>query len=326
MNSKKIKILNTIGENFAPEAKKVLAGLGEVDYKIPTQKELAEIIGDYNAVVVGLGLNFNREILARAKKLKVIATATTGLDHIDLALAKKQGIEVLSLRGENEFLNTITGTAELTFGLLIDLFRFTPWAFEDVKSYRWRREDWKGMSLYGKTLGVIGLGRLGKMTASFGKAFGMRVLFVDPNVSPKNFPEYKKVSLEKLFQESDAVSLHVHLNQETENLLAKKEFALMKKNAILVNTSRGKIVNEKDLLVALERGQLGGYATDVLADELSFETTGFKKYSLVEYAKTHQNLIIVPHIGGMTADSRIATDLFIAEKLKRFLLKFYVHN
>ena len=319
MNSKKIKILNTIGENFAPEAKKVLVGLGEIDYKIPAQKELAEIIGDYNVVIIGLGLNFHQDILKRAKKLKVIATATTGLDHIDFALAKKQGIEVLSLRGEDEFLDTITGTAELAFGLLIDLLRQTPWAFEDVKNYRWQRESWKGASLYGKTLGVIGLGRLGKMTARFGKAFGMRVLFVDPNVSPKNFPEYKKVSLEKLLQESDAVSLNVHLNQETENLLSQKEFALMKKGAVLVNTSRGKIVNEKDLLVALESGRLSGYAADVLADELSFETTGFKKYSLVEYAKTHQNLIIVPHIGGMTADSRIATDLFIAEKLKRFL-------
>jgi len=320
MNSKKIKILNTIGENFAPEAKKVLVGLGGVDYKIPAQKELAEIIGDYNVVIIGLGLNFHQDILKRAKKLKVIATTTTGLDHIDLVVAKKQGIEVLSLRGEDEFLNTITGTAELAFGLLIDLLRRTPWAFEMVKNYHWQRENWKGVSLYGKTLGVIGLGRLGKMTARFGKAFGMKIIFTDPNVSPKDFPNYKKVSLEKLLQESDAVSLHVHLNQETENFLAQKEFALMKKNAILVNTSRGKIVNEKDLLVVLERGQLGGYAADVLADELSFKTTGFKKYPLVEYAKNHQNLIIVPHIGGMTTDSRLATDLFMAEKLKKYVI------
>ncbi|MFA6273134.1 MAG: NAD(P)-dependent oxidoreductase [Candidatus Paceibacterota bacterium] len=314
-----MKILNTIGENFALEAKKILVGLGKVDYKIPTQKELAEIIGDYDAVIVGLGLNFHKEILSRAKKLKVIATATTGLDHIDVAWAKKRGIKVLSLRGEEKFLNTITGTAELAFGLLIDLSRFTPWAFEDVKNYRWRREDWKGASLYGKTLGIIGLGRLGKMTARFGQAFGMKVLFTDPNVSPKDFPQYKKVSLKKLLKESSAVSIHLHLGKDTENLLARKEFTLMKKSAILVNTSRGKIVNEKDLLVALKSGQLGGYATDVLADELSFKTVGFKKHPLVEYSKTHQNLIIAPHIGGMTTDSRLATDLFMVEKLNKFL-------
>src|SRR3989344_953356 len=205
MNSKKIKILNTIGENFAPEAKKVLVGLGGVDYKIPAQKELAEIIGDYNVLIIGLGLNFHQDILKRAKKLKVIATTTTGLDHIDLVVAKKQGIEVLSLRGEDEFLNTITGTAELAFGLLIDLLRRTPWAFEMVKNYHWQRENWKGVSLYGKTLGVIGLGRLGKMTARFGKAFGMKIIFTDPNVSPKDFPNYKKVSLAKLLRASDAI-------------------------------------------------------------------------------------------------------------------------
>ncbi|TSC67481.1 MAG: putative D-isomer specific 2-hydroxyacid dehydrogenase NAD-binding [Parcubacteria group bacterium Gr01-1014_73] len=320
MNFKnKIKILNTIGKNFAPEAKKVLSTLGVVDYKIPTQKELAEIIGDYDVAVIGLGLNFDGALLERARKLKVIATATTGLDHIDLVYAKEKGIEVLSLRGEEEFLNTITGTAELAFGLLIDLFRFTTWAFEDVKNYHWRRENWKGLSLYGKTLGVVGLGRLGKMMARFGKAFGMKVLFTDPNISPKDFPDYEKADLENLLRRSDAVSLHVHLSKKTENFLAKKEFALMKKGAVLVNTSRGKIVNEKDLLAALESGQLGGYATDVLADELSFETTGFKKHSLVEYAKNHQNLIVMPHIGGMTTDSRLATDLFMAEKLKKYL-------
>lgn len=321
MNSKKIKVLNTIGENFAPEAKEILAKLGAVDYKIPTQKELAEIIGDYDAAVIGLGLNFHKDILIRAKKLKVIAAATTGLDHIDVVGAKKRGIEVLSLRGENEFLDTITGTAELAFGLLLDLLRRTPWAFEDVKNYRWRREDWKGVSLYGKTLGIIGLGRLGKMMARFGSAFGMKVLFTDPNVTPKDFPAYEKVSLEKLLRESDAVSLHVHLNKDTENLLVRKEFALMKKSAVLINTSRGKIVNEKDLLAALKSGQLGSYAADVLANELSFETVGFKNHSLVEYAKTHQNLIIVPHIGGMTIDSRIATDLFMAGKLRKYFAK-----
>ena len=322
------KILNTIGENFAPEAKKILATLGAIDYKIPTQEKLAEIIGDYDVAVIGLGLNFHKDILdaaclpaGRSKKLKVIATVTTGLDHIDLIAAKEKGIKVLSLRGENEFLDTIIGTAELAFGLLIDLVRFTPWAFEDVKNYRWRREDWKGASLYGKTLGVVGLGRLGKMMSRFGKAFDMKVLFTDPNVSPKDFPDYEKTDLENLLRRSDAVSLHIHLTKETENLLAKKEFALMKKGVVLINTARGKIVNEKDLLAALKSGQLGGYGADVLADELFFETAGFKNHPLVEYAKQHQNLIIVPHIGGMTIDSRIATDLFMAEKLKKQLAK-----
>lgn len=312
-----MKILNTVGNNFSLEAKKVLASLGKVDYITPSQTELPEIIGNYDAVFCIIGLDFNKNVLAKAKKLKFIATATTGLDHIDLVFAKKQGIKVLSLKEEIEFLSTITSTAELAFGLLIDLFRFTPWAFEAVKNYQWRKEDFRGHNLYGKTLSVVGLGRLGKMTARFGKAFGMKVLFTDPKVSQKDFPEYKKVSFEKLLKESDAISLHIHLDKKTENLFGQKEFAKMKKGAILINTSRGKIVNEKDLLAALKSGRLGGYGADVLAEEFSFETAGFKSYSLVEYAKTHQNVIIVPHIGGYTAESRLATDLFMAEKLKK---------
>ncbi|KKT75330.1 MAG: D-isomer specific 2-hydroxyacid dehydrogenase NAD-binding protein [Parcubacteria group bacterium GW2011_GWB1_44_7] len=312
-----MKILNTVIE-YSKEAGTILAPLGKVDY-IPSlsPKELLEKIGDYDVAVMALGLNFHKDVLAKAKKLKFIVTATTGLDHIDLVFAEKRGIKVLSLKGETEFLNTITGVAELTFGLLIDLARFTPWAFEAVKNYQWRKEDFRGHNLYGKTLGIVGLGRLGKMTARFGKAFGMKVLFTDPNVSPKDFPAYEKVSFTKLLKESDAISIHVPMNEETENLLAKKEFALMKKGAILINTSRGKIVNEKDLLATLKSDHLGGYGTDVLAGELSFETVGFKDYPLVEYAKTNRNVIIVPHTGGYTAESRLATDFFMAEKLKK---------
>ena len=314
-----MKILNTVTE-YSKEARRILELLGKVDY-IPalSPKELLKKIGDYDVAVMTLGLNFHKDVLAKAKKLKFIVTATTGLDHIDLVFAEKRGIKVLSLKGETEFLNTVTGVAELTFGLLIDLARFTPWAFEAVKNYQWRKEDFRGHNLYGRTLGVIGLGRLGKMTARFGKAFGMKVLFTDPNVSPKDFPAYEKVSLAKLLRASDAISIHVPMNEETENLLAKKEFNLMKKGAILLNTSRGKIVNEKDLLAALKSGQVGGYGADVLAGELSFETVGFKDYPLVEYAKTHRNVIIVPHTGGYTAESRLATDLFMAEKLKKYL-------
>ena len=124
-----MKILNTIGEKFAPEAKEILGGFAQVDYEIPSQKELVEILGNYDALVVGLGLNFNADILSKATKLKHIATATTGLDHIDLDFAAKKGIQVLSLRGENIFLDTITGTAELALCLMLELARKTPFFF-----------------------------------------------------------------------------------------------------------------------------------------------------------------------------------------------------
>ena len=310
------KFLNTIGEQFAPGAKAILETIGSVNYSIPPQDDLPAALMDVDAAVVGLGLNFTREVLDVAPKLKVIATATTGLDHIDVAYAKEKGIEVLSLRGENDFLDTITGTAELSLGLMIDLVRMTPWAFDEVKDYVWQREHFRGSSLYGKTLGVVGLGRLGKMMARYGAALSMRVLYADDAIDNS---EYEKVSLTKLLAESDVVSIHVHLLPETTNMIDAEALRQMKPTAVLINTSRGKIVDEASVLTALKNGTLAGYATDVLSDELSFEKEGFHKHPLVEYAKEHRNLIIVPHIGGMTVDSRIATDVFIAQKLKKFL-------
>lgn len=313
-----MRILNTIGTVFADEGKKLLATVGDVDYKIPPQKELLEIIGNYDAVIIGLGLNFTKEVIDAGNKLKVIATATTGLDHIDVEYAKKKGVEVLSLRGEDAFLNTISGTAELALGLMIDLVRKSPFAFESVKRNEWNRDAFRGITLQGKTLGIVGLGRLGSMMARYGKALGMKVLFVDPF---KESTEYEKVSFEILLKESDAVSIHVHLLPETENMFNAKAFSKMKKTAVVINTARGKIVDEKAILKALEEGMIGGYAADVLSDELSFSKKDFKSDPLVEYAKTHDNCIIVPHIGGMTTDSRFATDVFMAEKLTKFLKK-----
>ncbi len=309
------KILNTIGDKFTLRARRPLETLGSVDYKIPSQAELREIISQYEICVIGLGLNFYKEEIDRAPKLKVIATATTGLDHIDVAYAESKGITILSLRGENDFLDTITGTAELALGLMIDLLRYSPWAFDSVKNYEWDREQFRGFNLYGKTLGIVGLGRLGKMMARYGKALGMRVIFTDPLVEN---PDYQKVSLEELLKESDVISIHVHLTSETENIFSAKAFAYMKPSAYLINTSRGKIVEEGDLLHALKSKKIAGYGTDVLADELSFEKSGFNNHPLVEFSKQNRNVIIVPHIGGMTYDSREATDVFIAEKTKRF--------
>ena len=309
------KILNTIGEGYADEAKAVLNELGEVDYITPTQDELVGIIEKYDIIVIGLGLNFDKEVIDNAKKLKIIITATTGLDHINIEYAQSKNIEVLSLKGETDFLNSITGTAELAFGLMIKLLRLMSDAFDSVKNYQWDREKFRGHNIYGQTLGIIGLGRLGKWMAQYGKAFNMNVIYYDPHVDTD---EYEKKSFDEFLSKSDVISIHTHLNNETENMFNTDTFNKMKNNAYLINTSRGKIVNEKDLLVALESKQIAGYGTDVLADELEF-VKNFSNHPLVEYAKKNQNLVIVPHIGGMTYESRIATDVFIANKLKKHL-------
>jgi len=251
-------------------------------------------------------------------KLKVIVTATTGLNHIDIEYAKSKGIDVVSLKGESEFLDTITGTAELAFGLLIDLMRLTPWAFDSVKNYELKLEKFKGYVLYGKTLGILGMGRLGKIIAEGAKAWRMNVIFCDPNVSQEEFLGYKKVSFDELLSQSDAISVHMHLSEKTEKTFRMEEFQKMKNTAFLINTSRGEIIDEDDLVEALEKKEIAGYATDVLTNELEL-VKNFSNHPLVEYAKKNQNLIIVPHTGGLSHDSRVATDVFIAEKLKSVL-------
>jgi D-3-phosphoglycerate dehydrogenase len=311
-----IRILNT-SFNFAPQAKPILESLGAVEYRSPTHAELVKLVPNYDVLFVGLGLRIDRAVLDAGKRVRFIVTGTTGLDHIDTAYAKERGIEVLSLRGENEFLDTITGTAELAWGLVIALLRQFPNAFDDVKQGRWRRNAYPGHNLYGQTLGVVGLGRLGKMTARFGRAFGMQTIYTDPAVPAGTFPEYENVSFDELLRKSDVISIHVHLSKETEHMFDEQAFAKMKEGAILVNTSRGKIVDEAACLAALESGRLGGYGADVLADELSFKegTKIPKRHPLVSYAASHGNAIILPHIGGNTIESRQATDVFMSKKL-----------
>lgn len=314
------KIINTIGEQYSEEAKKILATFGEVDFVHLTQKELEEKIGEYDIAIIGLGLNFDAALLEKASQLKIIATATTGLDHIDVAAAQQKNIEVLSLRGEEEFLNSITGTAELALGLLLDLARKISASAQSVKKYEWDREQFRGHSLSGKVLGIVGLGRLGKMMARFGQGLGMNVLAFDPLASEEIFSHsaVQKVTFEELLKQSDVISLHVHLSGETENMFHAEVFEKMKATSYLINTSRGKIVNEQDILLALEKKKIAGYATDVLSDEIHFHEQ-FAAHPLVEYAKAHDNLLITPHIGGMTYESREVTDIFIAKKVKKFL-------
>lgn len=307
-----MKILNTI-KNFNPEAKKILQSVGEVVDCGQTaldlvQRDLIGQIGKYEILIANLNLDISKMVIDAGKNLKIIATPTTGLDHIDVDYAKKKGIEVISLKDEDEFLRTITGTAELAFGLIIALIRKIPWAFADVKKGVWNREQFIGHSLSGKTLGIIGMGRLGSMMANYAKAFGMKVIAYNKGDQESDF--------DNLLKQSDIISIHAPLNQETEGLIGESELDKMKLGAYLINTARGKIIDEDAFIKALEDKKIAGYATDVLADEINFATAKSSALKLIDYAKDHDNVIITPHLGGMTYESRAATDIFIAEKIK----------
>lgn len=304
------KILCTI-ESLAPEAEALLRSCGDLTLLSPWSKDVALAMKNSTVLVVRLGLTLDKRALDAAPHVRVIANATTGLDHIDLAYAAEKGMHIISLKGETDFLRNVTATAELAFGLMIALARSIPQAHASAMQGRWDKEAFRGHSLAGKTLGIVGYGRLGKMMARYGEGFGMRILYRDTAASGG-------VSLPELLQEADVVSLHVPLTPETEHLINARALALMKPTALLVNTARGKVVDEKAVIAALDRAALAGYATDVLEDELSF-TPMSAKSPLLTYANTHTNVIVTPHIGGTTVEAREATDLFIAKKLHAFL-------
>lgn len=318
-----LRILNTIGAALADEARERLAAMGTVeDGDGLTQDALRARLAEVDVAVVGLGLRFDADAIASTMRLRCIATATTGLDHIDLDAARARGIAVLSLAGETAFLNTITGTAELAAGLMVDLLRGTSAARASVLQGTWDRERFRGRTLAGKTLGVVGLGRLGTMVARYGEAFGMRVIASDPRPRTTGVP---LVPFAELLAQSDVMSLHVPYTDATRHLMDARALAAMRAGAYLVNTSRGGVVDEEALLAALARGHLAGYATDVLDGEVGFDAQGCGHHPLVAYAQTHANVVITPHIGGMTHESRHATDVFIAEKVVRWVQE-HVHD
>jgi D-3-phosphoglycerate dehydrogenase / 2-oxoglutarate reductase len=318
---KQYQILNTLGNTFAPKAREILNQLGDVDYRNVTQEEFSGIVENYDIVVAGLTPVFNKEILDKAKKLKIIAIPATSLENVDVEYAANKGVAVISLMGEREFLDTITGVAELAVGLMIDLMRFTPWSFDSVKRNEWLRENFRGHNVYKKTIGIVGMGRLGTLMAKYCRAFNMDVVFYDPYVEKSLVADCKKVTFDELLSQSDIISIHATLTKETHHMFNGNAFSKMKAGVYIINTARGQLIDEPVLLGALMAGNIAGFAADVLADELAFDGRGFKEYPLVDYAKTHENVIIVPHTGGMTHESRENTDVFIASKLQKVISK-----
>lgn len=314
-----MRILVAEKSSFSLKGLQSLADIAVVDALDLTQAQLASAVQGYQVLVVRLGLQVDRDVLAAGEDLRLVATPTTGLDHIDLGAAQERGIAVLSLKGEREFLDQVYATAEHTFALLLSLVRRIPAAFAAVERYEWRRDLYRGGELSGKTLGIAGCGRLGSMVARYGMAFGMRVIAYDPYQPHLPQGVIACSTLAELLAESDMVSLHVPLNAETEGMIATEQLAQLRRGAILVNTARGAVLDETALLHALESGWLAGAALDVLRDE--FTLSAGAPNALIEYARRHDNLIITPHIGGSTQESIEKADLFIANKIGEYLSK-----
>lgn len=233
------------------------------------------------------------EEVLKNSNIKVINTCSTGLNHIDMDYCERNNVEVWSLKEDFELINDLPSTAELSFGLMMSLLRKIPEGFDSVKKGEWDYEPFIGRQVKGLTIGIIGLGRLGKITAELFKGWGVNILVNDPYVGTF---EYEQVEIKEIQKKSDVVFLHLHANKETRNMVDREVLSNMKKGSILINTSRGELVNEKDIINSIKEGHLGGYGTDVITDEFG----DVKESELVEFSRENNNVVITPHVGGMT--------------------------
>jgi len=277
--------------------------------------------GEVFALVSRFAHRLDERFLARYANLRFIVSPTTGLNHVDSDYCARRGIDVISLKGESEFLRSVTATAELAFGMILSLVRNIHSSFASiVNEGRWDRDPFKGRELSGLTLGILGFGRLGRRVFEIAEAFGMKTLVCDPFVDAAVFGEYgaARAGADELFERSDVVTVHVDHRKENEKMIGEREFSLMKKGSWFVNTARGELVDEAALLDALAGGRLAGAAVDVLANENDREKIFDKP--LVRYAREHANLIITPHIGGCTVESMRKTEDFCARKLEELVI------
>jgi D-3-phosphoglycerate dehydrogenase / 2-oxoglutarate reductase len=303
-------VLNIESKDYSNEAIKIWTSTG-FNYQESTwnsQDDLpVEIIENTHVLIVRLERFVGMNELQKFKNLQYLVSATTGHDHIDLNYLIENKIQLISLREHADFLKTIPSTAELAWGLIINLLRFIPQSYNHVLEGNWQRECFKGFQLKEKTLGIVGLGRIGSIMAKYAQAFNMKVQFFDPNITNSEF--HKCASLQSLMNSSDIVSLHLHLTKETEYLISENVISQTKNPFFLVNTSRGKIVDETAILKGLQSGQILGYATDVLDNELD----GISNNPLIIGAKQNLPILITPHIGGASFDAMWACEKYLAK-------------
>jgi D-3-phosphoglycerate dehydrogenase len=320
----KPRILNVEPRRYDEATRALLATAADVDYVECVDQAgfcAAVAAAPYHALQVRLGLAVDHDLLEAAPALRWVVTPTTGVDHIDIAAAERRGVRVISLRGETAFLESIRSTAELTWSLLLAVTRQLPAAHADVVAGRWQREPFLGEELHGKTLGIVGLGRLGRMVAGYGLAFHMQVLAHDhDDAAFARAPAgVQRVGADELLARAQVLSLHLPLEPATHGWLSAERLARLARGAWLINTARGELVDEPALLDALRSQRLAGAALDVLAGDARWAGVAPVGHALIEHARTHPNLVLTPHIGGFGRHAVHGTRRFVAERLLQSL-------
>lgn len=298
---------------YQPENLALLAQHFHVRRRPSPAQDDAKVLSDVEVCFAPLGYRFDRAKMENCPRLLAIVTNTTGVPHIDLDAAADRDIAVVSLKDEQEFLGSITPTAEHAWGLLLALMRRTAWAHQAVLDGKWNRRPFGATAMLSRLrLGVVGYGRLGRMVARYGRAFSMQAQFFDPYVETGDDVAQKVDALVDLVAWADVVTLHVPATESTRKMVNGDMLARFKKGSWLVNTARGELLDEQALLVELVTGRLAGAALDVLDGEFA---PGFDvaTHPLVEYARHHDNLLLTPHVGGSTRDAWGETERRVIE-------------
>jgi D-3-phosphoglycerate dehydrogenase len=285
---------------------RILREFAEVDVSTGMKpEELLAKVPDYDAIVVRSATKVTAEVISAGKSLKAIARAGVGLDNVDTKAALARNIKLI-----NSPEASTVAVAELVMGLMLSFARKIPRADLGTKQGKWEKKELMGTELRGKTLGIIGTGNIGKAVGRRAAAFEMRLLLYDV-VRDEGFAREvggRYVELDELLRNSDYVTLHVPLLPETRHMIGKRELEMMKQGAVLINTSRGAVVDEKELIEALKGGKIGGACLDV------YETEPLTDSPLLSLP----NVVLTPHIGASTIEAQREAAVVVAQKLKKF--------
>lgn len=309
-----MKILVT--DNLAQSGIEKLRKIPEFQVDVFTSlgaEDLCRIIKDYDALIIRSATKVPAAVIECAEKLKVIARAGIGLDNVDVEAASRRGIVVMNTPEGN-----VVTTAEHAIAMLLTLSRNIPQAMISLKSGKWEKSRFRGREVFHKTLGIIGIGRIGRVVAERAKGLKMNVIAYDPYINREVVDKLgiKGVSLDELFQQADYVTVHTPLTKETRNLLNAEAFRKMKKGVYVINCARGGIVNEEDLYEAIQSGIVAGAALDVFSVE---PPVGNPLLSL-------DQVIVTPHLGASTDEAQENVAVAVAEQVIDFLLRGSIRN
>lgn len=306
-----------VSDKITPEGIQILQAGGEfevVDDPEITTERLAEVIGGFDALVIRSRSRVTRDVLAKSGRLRVIGRAGVGVDNVDVPAATERGIIVMNTPEGNTL-----STAEHTISMLVSLARNIPQADRTMKDGQWAKSKFTGTELHGKTLGVIGLGKIGREVAVRMKAFGMNLLGYDPFVTPAAAEKLgvQMAEVDDICRRADIITVHTPITPETKGLINTKRIEMMKPTVLLVNCARGGIIDENDLLDALQKKRIAGAALDVFSEEPLPKDHAFRKLD---------NVVLTPHLAASTTEAQEKVTRDVANQIVEVLRGGMIRN